>query len=70
MIVATATNSHGCLTSGRRGSVPCAGVSGARTDAVAKLVTTDTATRVTTDAVQVLGGYGYTREFRVERYMR
>ena len=25
---------------------------------------------VTTDAVQVLGGYGYTREYPVERYMR
>jgi alkylation response protein AidB-like acyl-CoA dehydrogenase len=25
---------------------------------------------VTTDAVQVLGGYGYTRDFPVERYMR
>jgi alkylation response protein AidB-like acyl-CoA dehydrogenase len=37
---------------------------------VAKLVATDTAMRVTTDAVQVLGGYGYTRDFPVERYMR
>ena len=26
--------------------------------------------RVTTDAVQVLGGYGYTRDFPAERYMR
>ena len=26
--------------------------------------------QVTTDAVQVLGGYGYTRDFPVERYMR
>ena len=37
---------------------------------VAKLVATDNAMRVTTDAVQVLGGYGYTRDFPVERYMR
>jgi alkylation response protein AidB-like acyl-CoA dehydrogenase len=37
---------------------------------IAKLVATDTAMRVTTDAVQVLGGYGYTRDFPVERYMR
>jgi alkylation response protein AidB-like acyl-CoA dehydrogenase len=37
---------------------------------VAKLVATDNAMRVTTDAVQVLGGYGYTRDFAVERYMR
>ncbi|WP_433211533.1 acyl-CoA dehydrogenase family protein [Microtetraspora malaysiensis] len=37
---------------------------------VAKLVATDNAMKVTTDAVQVLGGYGYTRDFPVERYMR
>ncbi|MFE9774774.1 acyl-CoA dehydrogenase family protein [Streptomyces sp. NPDC005931] len=36
----------------------------------AKLVATDAAMKVTTDAVQVLGGYGYTRDFPVERYMR
>ena len=38
--------------------------------AIAKLVCTDAAMRVTTDAVQVLGGYGYTRDFPAERYMR
>jgi alkylation response protein AidB-like acyl-CoA dehydrogenase len=38
--------------------------------AVAKLVCTDAAMRVTTDAVQVLGGYGYTQDFPAERYMR
>jgi alkylation response protein AidB-like acyl-CoA dehydrogenase len=37
---------------------------------VAKLVATDNAMKVTTDAVQVFGGYGYTRDFPVERYMR
>ncbi len=37
---------------------------------VAKLVATDNAMKVTTDAVQVLGGYGYTRDFPVERFMR
>lgn len=36
----------------------------------AKLTATDAAMKVTTDAVQVLGGYGYTRDFRAERYMR
>ncbi len=41
-----------------------------REAAVAKLVASDNAMRVTTDAVQVLGGYGYTRDFPVERYMR
>jgi alkylation response protein AidB-like acyl-CoA dehydrogenase len=38
--------------------------------AIAKLVCTDAAMKVTTDAVQVLGGYGYTRDFPAERYMR
>ncbi|HWB66312.1 MAG TPA: acyl-CoA dehydrogenase family protein [Mycobacteriales bacterium] len=38
--------------------------------AMAKLFATDTAMRVTTDAVQVLGGYGYTAEYPVERYLR
>jgi alkylation response protein AidB-like acyl-CoA dehydrogenase len=37
---------------------------------IAKLVCTDNAMKVTTDAVQVFGGYGYTRDFPVERYMR
>jgi alkylation response protein AidB-like acyl-CoA dehydrogenase len=36
----------------------------------AKLVAGDTAMRVTTDAVQVLGGYGYVTEYPVERMMR
>ena len=36
----------------------------------AKLVAGDTAMRVTTDAVQVLGGYGYITEYPVERMMR
>ena len=37
---------------------------------VAKLVATDNAMRVTTDAIQVLGGAGYTRDHPVERYFR
>jgi alkylation response protein AidB-like acyl-CoA dehydrogenase len=41
-----------------------------RQASVAKLVATDAAMKVTTDAVQVLGGYGYTRDFPVERFMR
>jgi alkylation response protein AidB-like acyl-CoA dehydrogenase len=41
-----------------------------RAAAIAKTVATDNAMKVTTDAVQVLGGYGYTRDFPVERYMR
>jgi alkylation response protein AidB-like acyl-CoA dehydrogenase len=38
--------------------------------AMAKLCASDAAMRVTTDAVQVHGGYGYVEEFPVERYMR
>ncbi|MBI0380145.1 acyl-CoA dehydrogenase, partial [Streptomyces albiflaviniger] len=41
-----------------------------RQASVAKLTATDAAMKVTTDAVQVFGGYGYTRDFPVERYMR
>ena len=37
---------------------------------IAKCLASDTAMKVATDAVQVLGGYGYTRDFPVERYMR
>ncbi|MFF7644770.1 acyl-CoA dehydrogenase family protein [Streptomyces canus] len=42
----------------------------AKQAAMAKLHCTDTAMKVTTDAVQVLGGYGYTADFPAERYMR
>ena len=38
--------------------------------AMAKLFTTDHAMKATTDAVQVLGGSGYTQDFPAERYMR
>ncbi|MBG0833074.1 acyl-CoA dehydrogenase family protein [Planomonospora sp. ID67723] len=38
--------------------------------AMAKLFATDMCMKVTTDAVQVLGGYGYVEDFPVERYMR
>jgi alkylation response protein AidB-like acyl-CoA dehydrogenase len=42
----------------------------ARQASIAKLTATDAAMRVTTDAVQVLGGNGYTREYPVERLFR
>jgi len=40
------------------------------TSSMAKLFASDTAMRVTTDAVQILGGYGYLRDFPAERMMR
>ncbi len=41
-----------------------------RDAAVAKMIASDVAMKVTTDAVQVLGGSGYTRDYPAERYMR
>ncbi|MDR3599982.1 MAG: acyl-CoA dehydrogenase [Desulfosporosinus sp.] len=37
---------------------------------MAKMYASDTAVKVTTDAVQIFGGYGYCKEYKVERYMR
>jgi butyryl-CoA dehydrogenase len=42
----------------------------AMSSAMAKLFASDMAMRVTTDAVQVMGGYGYMKEYPVEKYMR
>ena len=47
-----------------------AGLEHSLAGAQAKLFASEMAMRVTTDAVQVLGGYGYVREFPVERMMR
>ena len=41
-----------------------------RESAIAKCFAGDAAMEVTTDAVQILGGYGYMKEYRVEKYMR
>ena len=38
--------------------------------AMSKLFASDVAMKVTTDAIQVLGGYGYMRDYPVEKYMR
>jgi alkylation response protein AidB-like acyl-CoA dehydrogenase len=47
-----------------------AGLSYGKESAMAKLFASETAMQVSTKAVQVFGGYGYTREFPVERMMR
>ncbi len=47
-----------------------AGLPYSRAASIAKLLATDNAMKVTTDAVQVLGGAGYTRDYPLERYMR
>jgi alkylation response protein AidB-like acyl-CoA dehydrogenase len=57
----------------RFGQMVDAGVEGpelTKASAMAKLYCTDVAMEVTTDAVQILGGYGYIREYPVERMMR
>ena len=41
-----------------------------RLAAMAKLFATDMAMKVTTDAVQLFGGYGYMRDYPIEKYMR
>jgi alkylation response protein AidB-like acyl-CoA dehydrogenase len=47
-----------------------AGLAYSRQASIAKMVCTDNAMKVTTDAVQVLGGAGYTKDFPAERFMR
>ena len=42
----------------------------AKASAMAKLFAGDTAMKTTVEAVQVFGGYGYTKDYPVERYMR
>jgi butyryl-CoA dehydrogenase len=41
-----------------------------RLAAMAKLFATDVAMKVTTDAVQIFGGYGFMRDYPIEKYMR
>ena len=38
--------------------------------AMAKTYSSDTAVQIALDAIQILGGYGYTRDYPVERYLR
>jgi butyryl-CoA dehydrogenase len=42
----------------------------AKESAMAKLFASDVAMKVTTDAVQIFGGYGYMRDYPIEKYMR
>lgn len=46
------------------------GISCKKEASMAKMFATDTAMKVTTEAIQVLGGYGYSREYPVERFFR
>jgi alkylation response protein AidB-like acyl-CoA dehydrogenase len=55
---------------GRMGDAGAAEAELAKASARAKLYCGDVAMQVTTEAVQVLGGYGYVKEYPVERFMR
>ena len=51
-------------------SLRMAGLPYAKQASMAKMYASDTAVKVTSDAVQIFGGYGYCKEYKVERYMR
>lgn len=51
-------------------SLKAAGLPHQKQASMAKMFASDTAMRVSTDAVQIHGGYGYMRDYPVERYMR
>ncbi len=52
------------------GTIDSKGKKVSRLSAMAKLFATDTAMKVTVDAVQIFGGYGYSHEYPIEKYMR
>ena len=54
----------------RAAALKDSGVTTTSESAMAKLFASETAVRVTNRAVQVLGGYGYTRDYPAERYLR
>ncbi len=68
--MATQVEAARCLTHAACRAVDAGDPDMTRLAAMAKLAASDGAMRVTTDAVQVLGGYGYVSEFPVERMMR
>ncbi|SHI28002.1 acyl-CoA dehydrogenase [Desulfosporosinus lacus] len=51
-------------------SLRMAGLPYSKQASMAKMFASDTAVKVTADAVQIFGGYGYCKEYKVERYMR
>ncbi|MGH7355284.1 MAG: acyl-CoA dehydrogenase family protein [Candidatus Rokuibacteriota bacterium] len=71
MLADMATTIEGArLLTLRAAALKDAGAPFASAAAMAKLFASETAMRVTTDAVQVHGGYGYIREAEIERYFR
>ncbi|WP_080843810.1 acyl-CoA dehydrogenase [Cytobacillus gottheilii] len=67
--MATATEAARLLTY-QAAWLESAGLPYGKESAMSKLFAGDTAMKVTTEAVQIFGGYGYTKDYPVERYMR
>jgi len=59
---------HLVYTAARAADAGARGIS--RVSAMCKLFATDVAMKVTTDAVQLFGGYGYVKDYPIEKYMR
>lgn len=68
--MATKTEAARALVYATARMVDSGNTSVAKESAMAKLFASDTAMQVTTDAVQILGGYGYMRDYPAEKYMR
>ena len=68
--MATQVEAARCLTFQAARSIDSGMKNTSKISSMAKLFASDTAMRVTTDAVQVFGGYGYMKEYPVEKMMR
>jgi len=68
--MATAVHASRLVVHHAAGLIDQGATSTALEASMAKCLASDSAMKVTTDAVQIFGGYGYTREFPVERFMR
>ena len=68
--MATQTEAARALTYAAARSIDAGDKDASKASAMAKVFASDTAMKVTTDAVQIFGGYGYMKEYPVEKMMR
>jgi butyryl-CoA dehydrogenase len=68
--MATQTEAARCLVYAAARSIDSGSEETSKMSAMCKLFASDTAMKVTTDAVQIFGGYGYMKEYPVEKMMR
>ena len=68
--MATQTEAARCLVYAAARSIDTGSQETSKMSAMCKLFASDTAMKVTTDAVQIFGGYGYMKEYPVEKMMR